>query len=166
MLRRPARIPAEFHGRILTLSRSHRKVKREVKPTDEVFKDYIPLTDVPKATGASTMAPPPAKSTFGAQSSSSLFGSSRQSPGTSNLFGMAKRASTANGTNHNVEDDDSSSSSAADTLYLDPPVYKSSEKGKWKATEGALAAVAPVRGELAAWMSKKASCHRYDGSWR
>ena len=63
-------------------------------------------------------------------------------------------------------EDDSPSTSTADTLYLDPPIYKNSEKGKWKATEGALAAVAPVRAELAAWMAKKASCHMYDGRRR
>ncbi|ORX33416.1 Nup85 nucleoporin-domain-containing protein [Kockovaella imperatae] len=100
---------------------------------------------------------------------SSPFSSSRTArAGSSNLFAPARPSqlsrSLVNGhvTGEEVEAEEGAGSSVkvkekdTDALYLQPSVYRNTEKGKWRASgETALAAVSPVGGEIASWFARK-----------
>jgi len=82
------------------------------------------------------------------------------SSSSSNLFSSSKSngtRATAKGTNGHIEVDEDASEEL-DIAYLEPSAYSSEGQAKWKNTGRTInIAVSPAGGEIATWVSKKAS---------
>ena len=124
---------------------------------------------MPPRTNGLSFAPPAAASPFGGQrrNASNLFApsvpsrlatSSKFSSSTSEASSDAIVQDEVEEVEGAVEGEDHDDEADASVMHFDPPVYPRNGKGKWKeAGRTMMAAVCPIGGEVASWITQRVS---------